>query len=508
MAINNTVNFKPISNSFKSAVSSYKVNPNYQAPTSLNTTQTPTIKKAPVTVANSTTAPKVTPTATYNAQPTVAPQTTTQHTPVKGIIPAPQYSSLVKNITSASTPSTQQNGLVSNLQNASKPNSTQTGLVNRLQDTAQGNVQLGQDAKNIADFYAPQIARIGQLGAGAVAGDLSTGSNVVGSGNAAIASQSASSRMSALGQAEQAQLQGNQQQLNAQNQIANTYNQALGGANTQQSQQLGGLGQALQGSTALQQNQLSGLGTAAGYAQPVQVPFGNQYIDPTTGQPISGGGQGGSALGQLPPQGQEAVNSYAQAVREGRMTRQDAESRLGTYSIAGINALNEALGQDFNTNASNASAQTTATGQQVQTAADSTNQALDTLGNLFTSLPEWQTGGIPLTNNLAQWIGKQVGSQALQQYKTNLADARSQLIGVLNSSGGTPTGNESTANQYLPDNMTKAQFDANVGTAQNPGIVRQLIAQKVGSFMQSGAQQGQQGGTIVQTSAGAINTNW
>lgn len=149
---------------------------------------------------------------------------------------------------------------------------------------------------------------------------------------------------------------------------------------------------------------------------------------------------------------------------------------------------------NFNTNASNASAGTTAVGQQIQTAAQATNQALDTLSTLFNNLSPLQTQGIPLTNSLANWVGSALGSQALSQYKTNLADARSQLIGVLNSAGGTPTGNEATANQYLPDNMTKAQFDANVGTAKNPGIVRQLVAQKVSSFTGSGTQTQNNGG--------------
>lgn len=69
-------------------------------------------------------------------------------------------------------------------------------------------------AKTQAD-YAKRIAEVGQLGAGAVAGDLSTGTNVVGSGNAAIASQSASARMSALSDAQDASLKGAEFQAGA-----------------------------------------------------------------------------------------------------------------------------------------------------------------------------------------------------------------------------------------------------------------------------------------------------
>jgi hypothetical protein len=170
------------------------------------------------------------------------------------------------------------------------------------------------------------------------------------------------------------------------------------------------------------------------------------------------------------------------------MTRQDAESRLSAYGVAGTNALNAILGPNFNTNASNASAQTTATGQAIQTAATATNSALDTLGSLFENLSILQTGGIPLTDSIANWFFNKMGQTGLTQYQTALSDARSQLIGVLNASGGTPTGNEATAMQYLPDNMTAGQFQQLVGTAQNPGTARQLVQQKVSAFTNSGTQ--------------------
>lgn len=324
---------------------------------------------------------------------------------------------------------------------------TYPGLIGSVASSAQGNAAIGKSAADIGSKYAGQIADIGRQGASVQAGDLSTGTNVVGEGNAAIASQSASQRMSALAAAENAELLGTGQQLTAQN------------------------------------NTTTGLLGAGGLAAPIQVPYSNQIINPQTGESAGGG-----ATGTLPASAQTFITSLAQQVKNGQMTRDEATSQLSSYGVAGLQALNAALGSDFNTNASNASAGTTATGQQIQTAASSTNQALDTLSSSFNSLPGWQTGTIPAGNSIAQWIGSQLGDAALTQYKTNLADARSQLIGVLNSAGGTPTGNEATAQQYLPDNMTPAQFQQNVGTAQNPGIVRQLIQQKVGSFINSGQQ--------------------
>lgn len=262
----------------------------------------------------------------------------------------------------------------------------------------------------------------------------------------------------------------------------------------------------LPSATSQQQAQISGTTAAAGLAAPTQVPYSNQYIDPTTGQPIAGGG-GTGALGQLPPQAQSAIQSYAEQVRNGSMTRQDAESRLGAYGVAGTNALNEVLGTGFNTNASNASASTTAQGQQLQTAAHATTQALDSLQSLFNQLPGIQTGGIPLTNKVANLIAGALGSPALTQYNQTLHDARAQLQGVLTASGGaTPTGAEAMALTYLPDNMTAGQLSAAISNVKN------LVQQKVGSFTQSGQQNqnnssGGSSGGVINTPYGAINPN-
>lgn len=254
---------------------------------------------------------------------------------------------------------------------------------------------------------------------------------------------------------------------------------------SQYAQEQAALGAGYQGATNLlgaantqQGLQQSGLTSAGGLASPQQVPYSNQYIDPTTGQPIGGGG-----AGKLPQDAQNAVNSYAQQVQNGSMTRADAESRLSAYGIAGTNALNQSLGPNFNTNASNASASTTQQGQQLQTAASATTKALDSLQSLFNSLPGVQTGGIPATNSIANWIAGQLGSPALTQYNQTLHDARAQLQGVLTASGGaTPTGAEAMALTYLPDNMNPAQLSSAISNVKN------LVQQKVSSFTQSGNQ--------------------
>lgn len=112
------------------------------------------------------------------------------------------------------------------------------GLVGSLVGTAENNVGIGQNATDIANKYAPLIGSALTQGANMQAGDLSTGSNVVGEGNAAIASEAASQRASALTQAEQAALAGTGQQLTAQQQEQ----QGLGAAVNATQPQLGGIG--------------------------------------------------------------------------------------------------------------------------------------------------------------------------------------------------------------------------------------------------------------------------
>lgn len=226
--------------------------------------------------------------------------------------------------------------------------------------------------------------------------------------------------------------------------------------------------------SANQQN-ITGLTSAAGLAQPV-----TQYgalTNPQTGAAISGGATGGT----LPASAQSFVQSIAAQIQSGQMTRDQGESELNAYGPAGLQALNTALGSGFNTNASNASAGTTATGQQLQTAAASANGALGTLQSLYSTLTS--STGIPLANAGINAVESLLGSSSLSSYKEALGEARAQLAGVLVASGAvTPTDADSLAQSYLPDNMTPAQLQQNIATAQT------LIQQKVSSFTNSGNQ--------------------
>lgn len=213
--------------------------------------------------------------------------------------------------------------------------------------------------------------------------------------------------------------------------------------------------------------------------QNVALPYNEQLVSKTTGQPLGGG-----TIGSLPPAGQQAVQLQIQRVKSGMSTISDAAAALGAYGQPGLNALQEGLGGNFNVNASNASAATTGVGQQLQTAATAANGALDKLMSDYGALGGIQTKGIPLTNNIANHVQAWMGQSELSTYQTTLADARAQLEGVLSAAGGiTPTGAQEMAETYLPDNMTPTQLTSKVKA------VKILIAQKVAAFTNSGQQQ-------------------
>jgi len=347
-----------------------------------------------------------------------------------------------------------------------------------------------------------------QQGTSQAAHEMTTGGlSGVGEGNAAVTQAALAQQQQGIAQSANTALSGINSQITAQNQAAGASNEAAGQAQVGQGLVQSGLGAAGTLAAPGTANVSVGAGNTLVNSQgqtvasgPQQLPYNQQLVNTQTGNPVSGGGAASSgggaagttpaaqtALAALPPAAQQAVQLQAQLVQSGQSTQPEALSNLSAYGQAGTNALNAILGPNFNVNSSNASAATTATGQQLKTPSAAVNAALDTLSTTFSSLNPLETGGIPATNSIAQWIGKAMGSSALQSYNSNLADARSQLLGVLNSAGGTPTGNENTVMQYLPDDMTPTQFTTNVGTEQSPGIVRQLINQKVQAFTGSGA---------------------
>lgn len=239
----------------------------------------------------------------------------------------------------------------------------------------------------------------------------------------------------------------------------------------------------------------SGLATVAGQVANQPTSYNTPYTDPLTGQVVGGGMAGGNL--------QTSVSDIANKVKNGTMSYDKGVEALGMYGQAGTMALTTALGPDFNIQQSNAQAaaqgastlQTGTTGGVVTKAAEGANMALDKLQADFDRLSSMQTGGIPLTNGIANWIASQLGQGELSAYENTLHDARAMVGAVLQSSGASsPTGGEEMAKTLLPDNMTPTMLREKI-TA-----IKSLIASKVQAQTSQTPSTGTSGG-------GGIN-NW
>lgn len=382
-----------------------------------------------------------------------------------------------KNVASDGTTSFR--GILDSILGASKVTKEQERTRKEMERIAAGNKAIGDEAKRVSDMYGQEIARVGTLGAGAVAGNLSTGSNVVGSGNAAIASQSASQRMNALGTAQAAALKGTEQQLTAQEQQANAFNPSL------------------QASLTQQQQQLSGLGTAGGLAQPVQVPYSNQFIDPMSGQSAGGAGLGGYAgynaaqqaialAGEYPDAGvqYDANLSPEQNLQRIQQAIQgSATYQRGAFGAAGANSY---IG-----------------GQQLSAAGTLTQQVsqLQTQGNAADAnfnlmLDILKRGGIndlnqPVLNQLQQGLSRGLTSDAdLIAFRSALQTVRSQYAAILG--GGTPTdATQAMAAEKIPDTVSAGALQEVERTMKS--LVSNTVAsynQQIGSYSNQGGGSG------------------
>lgn len=441
---------------------------------------------------------------------------------IKGLVSPKEplsYSSLVGGLADASKPSTAQQSLNSSLVNASRPTSTQTGLISDLRRAATGNTDIGNRAASISDKYGGEIARVGGLGASAQAGYNSTGTNVVGAGNAAIASQSASQRMQALAAGQQAALQGTAQQLTGQGQAANAFGTALGGANTQQAQQLSGLSTALGSANTQQAQQISGLGTAANLAQPQTAAYGQTVFNPLSGQYEGNSG--------LPP---ETLQQYAQMAANGQYSAIPSSITGNPVLNAQLNTAAQQINPNYSPIVSTAQGAATAANVQLEGTAtptaynaiyqtalnDYTNlqqsvENVDQFGSLLTS--NMTAGGINPSNvkyanqTLAQIRG-QLSSGAQAQYDTTLAALRSKISGMLSVGGNeTPTAITADAQKILDGSLPLSALNDVLRRIQQEGnVLLQTQASKVNT-----AKAGTQGGSPSapsQASSGGVPNPW
>ena len=192
------------------------------------------------------------------------------------------------------------------------------------------------------------------------------------------------------------------------------------------------------------------------------------------------------------------------------MTRADAESRLSAYGVAGTNALNTALGSNFNTITSNATAGAASSNVEkagnISAAIANANSILgnpssvgasgnDTLSGAFDALGDLQKTGSSWLNPLLDSLsnGTTIGQGATQNYARLLAEARARVNVVLNSANNLGVNTSGiTAEGVLPSNMSRSGLDTALTTIKN---LEDQVTKAYGNAGNANTQSGQQNGT-------------
>ena len=409
-----------------------------------------------------TTTPKPTSNYDYSASSSSSPATTRgttarSQTPSRGLITVPKKPNQFGDFTGG-------------LMNLSSPSKTQREYLNSAREAATVGRAAANDARALSNKYGTEIDRVGRLGAGAVVGANSTGTNVVGRGNANLASTAASNRINSLSAALAAELQGTGQQLTAGEQEITGLNNALQGANVQQ--QLG----------------ITALGQGAQLTAPSPAVYGQTVFNPA---------EGGFAGGDLTPQNQ-AVN-LAEQVISGNMTYQQAMESLSYAGAVGTNFLNSAItnagGNILQLQAQNAAEQANIATQNTA----GINIAREGLGattkdyvamNTAAQFANEQAGAV--SDILAQAGLNQIDSADYNKVLNNLQgrfsdvnfaalntaikEAQIAYTNLLSSGGGTPTGRESVAIDLININQSAASINTSLQELEN-AVARRLQAQ-------------------------------
>ncbi len=356
-------------------------------------------------------------------------------------------------------------GILDTLLGRSNPTAEQEKARKEMERISAGNKAIADEAKRTSDMYGKEIARVGGLGAGAVAGNLSTGTNVVGSGNAAIASQSASTRMDALAKAQQAALEGTAQQLTSQEQAAQAFRPSLEATLTQQ------------------QQGITGLSNAANYAQPTQVPYSNQFIDPITGQSAGGAGLGGYSGFKSMEQAFDIAGQYPDAgfQYDPNLTPQENLARMQQAQQGSPTYQKNTYGVPGSTNFADASTQETARkgfdqayqayqeiDKQKAYAEEITNQLTGVMAKYNINENDLRKG-----NEIENYLRRQFGEEGVIAYQTALAEAQRAYTTLLTVGGGTiPTEATALANTILSANSTPKQAMAAIKQLKAAGEER------------------------------------
>ncbi len=353
--------------------------------------------------------------------------------------------------TGPSDPSIAANGTANNIPTPTQ-SSTPSGILNTLVGTSQGQAPLSPVVQQAMDKYnalAAQSAAIGTQGAASEAGQRTTGTSPVASGNAAVTAQTVAAQQGALGQQEQAALTA------------------------------GGLG------VNAQATQQSGLISALGASQQTaQLPYNTQNVYTATGQPVV---QGSGGAGATDPHSQ--IQNFAQQLASGKsgigytaaynQLAQAYGSAIANQLLGAVQGINPG----FNVNASDAQAAATSSNVQttgtaatsaantaynnaVQAVSKATGQYTAATGvaqNLTDTLNSWSQNG--LLTNVNEGLNKIAGLTSSPQYSQFLAaitNAQAAYTAAFQTAGITPTQSTQNALQELNPNSSATAIMASL----------------------------------------------
>lgn len=317
-----------------------------------------------------------------------------------------------------------------------------------------GSIPIAAQARDIAQQFGQQYAKVGEAGAKFRAGQLTTGTTPVAEGNAAVTAQSTAAQQAALAQGQQAALQGINQQLAGQQQASSAANAAAGQEYTGYGQQLG----ALNNAAGLAQPNVGGIG---------QVPY--SPIDLAQGAPLGSTQPGGvAAAGNL-------LGQFAGAQAAGA-----APGSVQAQQIAQVEGYKSALQQ----------------GQNLQA-------QLSDLITQFGLNPNDING----VNRGLQAIARNVSSpqyKILQNYINDIANTYAQVLTPPNGSATDTT--RSIAASMLDATASGKSILQTMQSLDEAAKAKIAGVPTIGGGSTGNTNFG--GGTTVQTSAGPVNTNW
>jgi hypothetical protein len=295
----------------------------------------------------------------------------------------------------------------------------------------------------------------------------------------------------------------------------------MNAANTQQALQQQGLTSAAGASTAQQGVQQTGLGTAAGLTAPIQVPYSNQLINPVTGQSFS---TGNSTV-------DSAVAGVAAKVKNGTMTYADAVNAVSGYGQAGSNALTQALqGTDIVSVGASAAAKAANIGTGGTAATTASNQVYQDATKKFAEIRGMASNikefGNQLQSNMKaaninpsdsshvnmslNQLASEFNSKGYAAFAANIQGLQARVSALLGT-GELPSVATGAAQAIINGNMSLGAMESAINQINNEAAAlvntQATIASDAYKNLQGGTSTGTGGGTV-NTSAGAINTNW